>query len=186
MGISEFFFGSDPKMKKMNNFTQEQQRGHQDYWNNPIQNSPLYGAGQDWIQRILSNDPEAYADFEKPIMNQFEQQIVPAIAERFGGIAGNKGNSGLNNSLAQAGKDLSTNIGGIRAGLQQNAVNQGLAYAQQPYSNAQAGFGVREFENVQQPGTEGLISPLLKKGLGAAASSFGAPMGQAASKYFLG
>ena len=179
MGFKEFMFGSDPKMKQVSKFTKQQDQAFSNFWDNPIQNSPLYGAGQDWLQSILSNDPQAFQAFEAPIMNRFDQEIVPAIAERFGALAGNRGSSGLNNSLASAAKNLSTELGGLRANLQQGAANQALQYAQQPYNNMLSGFGVNSFENVQTPGTTGFAAPALT-GL---ATAFGGPLGGMAANF---
>lgn len=177
--LGSFFFGSDPSYEQVNRQTPEQQKAMQGYFNNPIQNSSTYQAGNNWIQNILSNDPSSYSAFEGPLMQQFQQQIIPQIAERFGGLAGNAGSSALNNSLAQAGSNLSTNLGGIRAGLQQNAVNQGLQYAQQPYSNLLGGLGVNAFENVQNQGQQGLAGPLF----GAVGASAANPLGGAFGNY---
>jgi hypothetical protein len=184
--LGGFLFGSDPSFEKLSTKTPEQERALQGYFNNPIQNNGTYQAGNDWIQKILSNDPSAYAAYEAPLMQQFQQQIIPQIAERFGGLAGNAGSSALNNSLAQAGKDLSTNIGGIRAGLQQNAVNQGLQYAQQPYQNTLAGVGLNTFENVQTPGQEGFAAPLLGAIGTAAAGPLGGAFGNFAGSALFG
>ena len=188
MAIMDFLFGSDPEMVQTSRFTPQQERAFGQFWDNPINQSPLYRSGSNWLQNILSGSPEAFQAFEAPLMNQFNEQIVPAIAERFGAIAGNRGSSGLSNSLAQAARGLSTDIAGVRAGLQQGAAGQALNYAQQPYSNMLSGFGIQSFENNERPGREGLISPILS-GIGAAfagpvGSSLGNVAGSALSNLF--
>lgn len=190
MGLFDSLFGTDPKMEQVSRFTPQQEQAFGQFWDNPIDQSPLYQSGSNWLQGILSNSPEAFQQFEAPLMSQFNEQIVPAIAERFGAIAGNRGNSGLNNSLAQAARGLSTNLGGIRAGLQQGAAGQALNYAQQPYNNMLSGFGVQSFDNVQTPGTQGFAAPLLS-GIGAAmggpiGSSLGNALGGGLSSLFKG
>jgi hypothetical protein len=60
-------------------------------------------------------------------MQQFEQDIIPEILSRFGGDAGSHGatsGSGLNLAITRAGKDLATNLAGLRGGLQQQAISQ--------------------------------------------------------------
>jgi hypothetical protein len=157
--------GSKGKMKKVSNYNAQQEQGSQDYWNNPIQNTPLYGAGSDYLQRILSNDPELMAQFEAPYMQNFEQNIAPGIAERFGGMGtggGAMSSSGLNNSLAQAGRGLQSDLAAMRAQLGMTATQTALGYAQQPYNNINSGLQQRPFENYYVPPTNGVSQPFLQ------------------------
>jgi len=82
------------------------------------------GQGLDYINQILSNDPEAFAEFEAPMMRQFQQDIVPGIAERFAGMGthGAQSSSAQNIAFGQAGKELSESLAAMRAGLKQNAL----------------------------------------------------------------
>ena len=124
------------------------------------------GSGMEWLQQILSGDPEAMAKFEAPMMRQFEQQTVPGIAERFAGAGsgGAMSSSAMNQSMGQAGRELQENLAAMRGGLQQNALTQlqGLL-----------GIGFQPtFENLYTPGTQGF--------LGGAAQGFAQGAGQAA------
>lgn len=115
---------------------------------------PHLGRGQEsglnYINQILSNDPEAMRAFEAPYMRQFQQDIVPAISERFAGMGtgGTLSSSGLDQSLGQAGRELSENLASLRANLKQNALGslQGLtSQAMRPtfetvYHQPQAGY----------------------------------------------
>ncbi len=83
-----------------------------------------------YLQNILSDNPEAMAAFEKPAMDQFQQQTIPNILERFQGRGMSKGSSALNQTLGQAGKDLSTNLAAQRANLKQGAINSLQNYSQ--------------------------------------------------------
>jgi hypothetical protein len=151
--------GKQDEFKQVNRFSPEQQKAFQEYWNNPITQQPGYQAGNQYIQNLLSGNPEAYAAFEAPLMRQFKEQTVPGIAERFAGMgtgAGAGGSSALYNSLAKAGSDFSTNIAALRGNMQMQALPQALQYAQQPYSNALGGFGVSPFENVMMQGQPGV------------------------------
>jgi len=150
--------GKKDKFKQVNRFSPEQQQAFEQYWKNPVQNNQTYQAGNQYLQNLLSGDPSAYQQFEAPLMQQFQQQTVPAIAERFAGMgtgAGAGSSSALYNSLGQAGTNLSTNIGALRGQLQMQALPQALQYAQQPYSNMMQGFGVSPYENVYQQGQPG-------------------------------
>ncbi len=98
------------------------------------------------------------------------------IAERFTGAgtgAGAQSSSAFQNSLAQAGRGLTTDIAGLRAGLQGQAANQALGYAQQPYSNVQNFSQISPFAYAQQEGSQGLLNPILQGLGGAAGAAFG-------------
>lgn len=96
-----------------------------------IQESPLYQSGQSYLQSILSGSPQASQDFEQPALRQFRQQIIPQIAERFGGL-GALSSSGFQQALAGASTDLSERLARIRGEMQQGAAGLGLQYAQAP------------------------------------------------------
>jgi hypothetical protein len=178
--LSEFLFGSKPKTDNINILTPDQQSALQRFFSQGIEKSPLYGSGSSYIQNLLSGSPEAFSAFEAPLMQQFNQQIVPGIAERFAGMgtgAGAGSSSALYNSLAQAGRNLSTDIGGLRAGLQMQALPQALGYSQQPFNNLLSGLNVRAQQTNVSPGRQGFF-PSLFGGIGAGfAGPFGSLLG---------
>jgi len=109
------------------------------------------GAGLDYLQGILSDDPGAFEAFEAPFKQQFEQETIPMIAERFAGL-GAGSSSAMNQTLGQAGSDLSTQLAGLRANLKQGALSQlgGLL-----------GQGMQPtFQTSYQPGTPGFLGTL--------------------------
>src|SRR5258706_11085385 len=60
-----------------------------------------------YYQQILSDDPEAFADFEAPALEQFQQQTIPNILERINAGGGmNKYSGDVTQQLAQAGRGL--------------------------------------------------------------------------------
>lgn len=103
-----------------------------------IRQNPQYQQGSDWLSSLF-NDPEFFKNFEAPLQRQFQEQTVPDLANRFAamGSGGALGSTGFRNQLAREGSNLSTNIAALRGGMQQQGVNQGLQYAQQPISNYQ-------------------------------------------------
>lgn len=120
-----FGFGKDKpeKLKEFQKYTPQQRQMMSD-----LIDQVKAGNQQaiDFYQKILSDDPEAFADFERPAMEQFEQQTVPNILERLnrgGGMS--KGGSYLNQTLSQAARGLSGDLASMKANLKQNAV-QGL------------------------------------------------------------
>lgn len=178
MALFDFLFGKPDQQRQQNILTPEQQEALQRYFNQGIEKSPLYGAGSNYLQNLLGGGEGAYSALEGPLMQQFQQQIVPGLAERFAGMgtgAGAGNSSAFYNSLGQAGKDLSTNLGALRGGLQMQGLGQALNYAQQPYSNTLSGLGVRSFIPQYQQGNQGFLGNILG-GIGA---GFGGPFGSA-------
>lgn len=173
------FMGKSPRMKNHSLLTREQNRGLRDYFKNPIDQTPLYGAGANYLGALLGGDDSAYQLMEAPIMQRYNQEIMPGIAERFAGMGtgGSLGSSGLNNSLAQAGRSLGTDLGGIRAQMQMAALPQALSYAQQPYANKLGGLGVRAFMPYQTQAKPGLFDSILP-GIGSTiGTSLAGPLG---------
>ena len=117
--------GKKTKLKNYNPYTQEQQS---------YQNQALGGAqGQmgsvfDYLQSILSNEPGAFEDFERPYQEQFQEQTVPFLLDRFLG-GQEKGSGGLNLALSQAGRQLSGDLATQRGRLRESAINQLNNYA---------------------------------------------------------
>lgn len=100
------------------------------------------GSGLQNLQNILGGGQEAFEAFQRPAMRQFEEQVIPGIAERFA-EAGGLSSSGFQQSLGQAGQRLSENLSEQRAGLQNQALSQLMQFlgmSQQP-----------QFENIYQP-----------------------------------
>lgn len=126
--------------------------------------------GQDFLSRLLSNDPELMKQFEAPYMEQFQQQTVPGLLEKFGSLgtgAGATYGSGLQNSLAQAGRGLQTDLAAMRSGLQQQALPQALSYAQQPVANQLQGLGFSPYDTYHKQAQPGFGDYAMKGGIDA-------------------
>lgn len=123
-----------------------------------IQRNPTFQAGQSYLQKILGGDTEA---FEAPLMRQFNERIIPGIAERFAGV-GAQSSSAFQQALGSAGADLAERLGALRGGLQGQAVGQALGYAQQPVSNLQSllGMSTQAFAPKQKPWWQELLGGL--------------------------
>jgi hypothetical protein len=130
--------------------------------NMDITQNPQFQQGQDWLSSLF-NDPEFFQKFEAPLQRQFQEQTIPDLANRFAsmGSGGALGSTGFRNQLAREGSNLSTNIAALRGGMQQQGVNQGLQYAQQPFQNMMnlynTGLG-HPTENVYQPASNPFAS----------------------------
>ncbi len=85
--------------------------------------SPLNQDALNYIQQILSGDPQALQSFEQPYLDQYNEQIVPGIAERFSGLGAQR-SSAFNQAMAQGARGLSTDLASLRSGLKNQALNQ--------------------------------------------------------------
>lgn len=177
-----FFFGD--KGGRENIYNPEQQRTL-DYVNqmarDGITNNRGYQQGSDYINRLLSNDPEAYAAFEAPYRQQYEQQVIPGIAERFAGQgAGNTSSSAFRNSLAQAGGDYTTGLAALRAQMQMQALPQALNYAKAPMEQLAdlSKVGLNRSPYQEREGSPGFLAQMA----GAFGQSAMGPIGQAAGQ----
>lgn len=143
-----------------------------------ISQNPLYQSGQSYLQQLLSGSPESFKNFEAPYLTQFNEEIVPGIAERFSSL-GARNSSGFQQSLGQAASGLSQGLASLRSNLQMQAVPQALGYAQQPFSNLfnllnmnTQGFTPKPLSGLQQ-----LLASLgggLSQGLGTLGGMYGA------------
>lgn len=177
------FFGDEGESEQLGLYSGLQQQAEKDLFGNPINQNQTYQAGNSYLQNLLSNSPNAYAASEAPYLQQFQQQVIPQIAERFAGMgtgAGGLNSSALNQTLAQAGSGLQNQLAALRQQMQGQAAGQGLQYSQQPISNLQTGLGLRPFENIYKPPTTGIGQSLLGGAAGAAAGfAIGGPAGAA-------
>lgn len=183
--------GSSPKLKRYETLTHGEKKIHRDLLKriNPkaldILNSPLFKQSQGLLQNILGTSPEQqYSAFEKPIMSQFQQEIMPGIAERFAGM-GAENSSGFQQAMGGAGANLAERLGMLKQGLmsdyqgrQMQAAGMGAQMAQMPISNmfqqiSQA-FGTPSFGYANMAGQPSFLQ--------AAAPG----MGQAFGNYMLG
>ncbi len=101
-----------------------------------INQSQPYQQGNQFFHSLF-NDPEFFNKFEAPAMRQFNEEIVPGLANRFAsmGTGGALDSGGFQRQLAREGSNLETNLAAQRGQMQQNAVPQMLGYAQQPINN---------------------------------------------------
>jgi hypothetical protein len=89
--------------------------------------------------------------FETPMISEFEQQIVPSIAERFTGMgAGAQQSSAFRQALGEAGAGLTERLASLREGLKM----QGLG---QLSSLLMGGLGAQPFETLYRPATSGFL-----------------------------
>lgn len=175
-GLWESLFGSGSQFKQLPTMNQGQQNALQgilDQLGMLGGQGGSYAGAQNYLSQILGGGPEAFAQFEAPYRQQFEQQTLPGIAERFAGanpMGGGLSSSGFGQALGGAGAGLQAQLAGLHGNLRQNATGQALGQFNQL---AGLGLGARPFENIRIPGTGGLLGGALS-GLG---QGFGAGAG---------
>ena len=174
-GLWETLFGSKDKNIQLPTMTGGQMQGLEGILQQLQQmqgQGGAYGGAQDYLSKILSNDPNAMAEFEAPYRNEFEQKTIPGLAERFAGLnpmGGGLSSSGFGQAIGGAGAGLQAQLAGLHGALRQGAAGQAMGQFNQL---ANLGLGSRAFENYMQPGSGGLFGGLAS-GVGAGAGQAG-------------
>lgn len=136
---------------------------------------PNYQQGSDYLRRLYSNDPELMAQFERPYMENFNENIAPNIANRFAGMgtgASGLSSSGFQQTLAQAGRGLQGDLANMRANQQMQGLNPALAYAQQPISNKLNAMQWSPYQSTYTPRQSTSGDAMLQMAPGLAGSAF--------------
>jgi hypothetical protein len=139
-----------------------------------------FGESLDYQRQLMDPSSEAVNQFTQPYVDQFNQQTIPGLAERFAGLGGGLGgglsSSGFGQSLSSAAGNLQTQLAALKAGLGQQAAGQLMSQ----YTNLSGqALGKSPFGYMQQPGTQGFLPQALSAylqagfpGLGNMGSSF--------------
>ena len=169
-------WGKSDKMQKIPTMTKEQQNLLSQMMQMIGQNGNLgqgNNEGINYQRQLMDPSSEAVRQFTQPYVNEFEQQTVPGLAERFagmGGMGGGLSSSGFGQSLSSAGGNLQSQLAQLKAMLGQQAgqslmgqygqMAQGALSAQpfgyaKPQQTATGGFlqswGQNGFPGLQNP-----------------------------------
>lgn len=131
--------------------------------------SPLFGAGQNYLQNLLQGGEGAFSQFEAPYKREFNERTIPGLAERFAGAgAGAQSSSAFQQALGSAGAGLSENLAALRGNLQMQALPHALEYSQVPFNQARGLLDINSqgFAPKQQPFWQQLLKGLAP-GVGA-------------------
>lgn len=161
-GLFEFLFGSGGQLKQVPTMTKEQ-KGFlsQIFQQLGGMQAPggTYGLAQQRLQEQLMGGNEAYNAFAAPYLRQFQEEIVPGLAERFAG-AGALSSSGFAQALGGAGAGLQERLASLRAQQQQGAIGSALGL----YTNlAGKALGAEPYGYVSTPAQKGIF-PFLQGG----------------------
>jgi hypothetical protein len=157
-----FLFGQPAQFKQVSKFGPQQM----DVLNQ------LLGMGVQGLQNPLSG----FGPIEQEARSGFQQQTLPSIAERFGGMGQNRLSSGaFRSQLAGAGTDLETRLASLRSQYGQNQ--------QQNMLNL-LGLGLTpQFDTVNTAAEPGLLQNILQTGGQYAPLALGALGGGAGTNW---
>lgn len=173
----EFIFGRPDSYEKIATGTPEQEKLHNNILQQAMgmsQNNGGYQQAQDYYSNLLGpNRQQAFDQFSQPYLQQFEEQILPMIAERFAG-GGALSSSGFGQAVGGAGAGLQGQLAKLFASLQSEAAsNQTNQFNQL----SQTGLNHQPFDYYEQEGSGGFLKPALE----AAGGYLAGPGGSAAA-----
>ena len=180
--FNDWLFGSEDKLKKVPNKTKEQ-----DQLNNNILQQAMgmsgSGGGYDLAQQYYNNflgpnQQDAFNQFSAPYMQQFMEQILPQIAERFAG-GGALSSSGFGQAIGGAGAGLQAQLAQLFSDLQQKAAGQQYNQYNQL---SQTGLNYDPYNYVKQQGSQGFLGNFTN----ALAQGVGSPLGNSAAQGIMG
>lgn len=158
--FSEWLFGSPDKYTKMDLGTQEQTGLHNDILARAMgmsQQGGGYDLANQYNNNLLGpNQQQAYDQFSQPYLQQFNEQILPGIAERFAG-AGALSSSGFGQSLGGAASGLQAQLAQLFSSLQGQAAQQQYGQYNQL---AQTGLNHQQFGYRHTPSSQGFLNNL--------------------------
>lgn len=145
-----------------------------------VTQNPQFNTGTNYLNSLY-NDQDFFNRFEAPLQRQFQEQTIPDLANRFAsmGSGGSLGSTGFRNQLAREGSNLSTNIGALRAGLQQQSLPQLFASSQQPFQNLLSllNIGTQPTQNTYQPANAGPFGNIFSSLFGGLSQGYGQRLG---------
>jgi len=137
-----------------------------------------YDLAQQYNKNMLSGDPQAYEKWAAPYQTQFNEQILPGIAERYAGMTGAMGNPGQSSGFGQAVGGAATQYGSNLAGLYAQLQQQAAQSATNQYNQlGNTGLNTQAFGYSYQPGNLGFLNQAMQGifgGVGQAAGQKGA------------
>lgn len=151
--LSEILFGKKEKFEQKPLGSPQQQA---------LQNQllsilgPLLKKGSSTLSEMLDTSPEATERFAAPYKRQFEEEIIPGLAERFSSLDAQR-SSAFGQQLGSAGANLEEQLAALQGQLSQQGISnlfQLLGSGMQPQQ-----------QTFYRPGTSGLLGSV-GQGLG--------------------
>lgn len=162
---------------KVSNMSPEQSQFLKQFISQLGPNGGLGGGNEEsinYLREMLNPSEQSFDKFADPFRQQFEQQTIPGLAERFGGMGGGLGgglsSSGFGQSLSAAGGNLQTQLAALKAGLAGQAGQQLMGqYGQQ----SGMAMGQSPFTNTYQPGRQNAMGSFASSYAGGGMPGFG-------------
>ena len=159
LGLGGSLMGNKNQLQKIPTKTKQQQSFQQGLLNQAMgmqQGGGGFQNAMNLLQGYLNPQSDVYKDFEAPYLQQFEQQIIPRLAEKFAGMGATSGalsSSGFGQALGGAGADLQAKLAGLKSGMQQQSIGQLLQQF-----NQLSNMGLADqFAYASQPGGGGFL-----------------------------
>jgi hypothetical protein len=135
-------FKSGSGQKKISNFDKNQKRFFNQYAQNALQNQGGQQQAMGLLQSMLDPNSEFFKNYENQAMNQFNEQTLPNIAERFAG-GGALSSSGFGQALGGAASGLQSDLSAQKSNMIMQALQQLLG---QYNTQAQTVLGAQPFD----------------------------------------
>jgi hypothetical protein len=173
--VQNFLLGGPDTLNKVATGTPEQDQLHNNILSQAMGMSQQGGgydlANQYYNNLLGANQQQAFGQFSAPYMQQFQEQMLPQIAERFAG-GGALSSSGFGQAVGGAASGLQAQLAQLFSQLQSQAAGQQYGQYNQL---AQTGLNHQPFAYQKQQGSGGFLGPLLA----AAGTAIGGPAGAA-------
>ncbi len=157
--FKEWLFGSPDKQTKLPTGTPEQEALHGDILGQlkqMLESGGGYNLAQNYNNNLLQPGQEGFNQFAQPYMQEFEQKLLPQIAERFAG-QGALSSSGFGQAIGGAASDFQSKLAQLFTSLQQQAAQSNLNQFNQ-MSNT--GLNYEPFTYKNQQGNQGILGTL--------------------------
>jgi hypothetical protein len=167
--LKDMWLGRDVQLQQKPTGTPEQGQFNQNIIQQlmqMMQPGGAYGQSQDWLSGLYG--PNAFKNFSQPYNQQFEQQVLPGIAERFAGFGANSGalsSSGFGQALAGGASDFQSKLAQLFSQLQMQASGQ---IGQQFNQLANTGLNYQPFAYYERPGMQSMGMQFMNALAGAA------------------
>lgn len=153
--IGGLFSGGGDKLKKIKNFDPGQQKFFDQYKQQAMDSQGGMSNIMGLLQSMLDPNSEFFKNFENQQMNQFNEQTIPNLAERFAGadpMGGGLMNSGFGQALSGASAGLQSNLAAGKSSMIMNALQQLM---NQYNTQAQTVLSAKPFDYVNKQGGGG-------------------------------
>lgn len=166
--LGYFGGGKDPKLKNKPSGTKEQIKfGGTDlikYLQSMMGKGGGLNAANQYDLNLLTSQPQSYEEFSSPYLQQFQEQLLPMLAEKYAG-SGALSSSGFGQAIGGAGAGLQAQLAQLYSGLQldwEQQKAQASGRIQNQFQNLTGiGLNYEPFAYHEKQGTQGFAAPLL-------------------------